>query len=106
MLDCLVFLNGHLLMECHDDSKFKELISEKGRELVYGDHPHETLESLLPFQNIYHWQLLENLEEYALHFSDPLHDKDRVDLVNSPLGKRETQFVSGTRYSITVRIET
>ncbi len=100
MMDTLVFLNGHLLEECKDDKKFGELVAESGKEMCEGT----LYQPQFSYTNIYHWQ--RNGSSYCLHFMEPLREDDRIDLLDSVSGKRETRRVSGgTRFSIVVDLE-
>ncbi len=89
MLDCLVFLNGHLLAECKDFEEFGEMVDNHLRAVGAGKIPARPEVS---YTNVYYWQFKEGKNN--LHFVESVYPRDRVDLVNPISGARRTVFAT------------
>ncbi len=87
MMDCLVFLNGHLLEECKDKEEFGVLVNRHVNSVAAGMKPSKPEFS---YTNVYYWQFKEGKNN--LHFVETLYAQDRIDLVNPRSGARGTLF--------------
>ena len=84
-MDCLVFLNGHLLQECKSEEEFDELETQANQEDTGPE---------FSYTNRYEWGFEPSNSTHYLSFVEDLHEGDRVDLVNPKTGKRKTIITS------------